>query len=118
MDFDFELFKGGTYKFEDIKPVGEHVARLLAQPAIKNAWPNKKIPAPDPSISWIAPRGPVGSTSSEMVKRSYTNDTYSPHVQTQVDKLRAKGITGGGVKIAIVDTGVSAIVSHRSTILI
>ncbi|KAK2616739.1 hypothetical protein QQS21_000351 [Conoideocrella luteorostrata] len=31
---------------------------------------------------------------------------YPPHVMTQVDKLRAKGITGKGVKIAVVDTGI------------
>ncbi|GJN68090.1 hypothetical protein PLICBS_002133 [Purpureocillium lilacinum] len=31
---------------------------------------------------------------------------FSPHVMTQVDKLHAKGITGKGVKVAILDTGV------------
>lgn len=34
-------------------------------------------------------------------------DTFTPHVMTQVDLLRADGITGKGVKIAVVDTGVS-----------
>lgn len=34
-------------------------------------------------------------------------DTFTPHVMTQVDMLRADGITGKGVKIAVIDTGVS-----------
>ncbi|KAG6089177.1 hypothetical protein E4U30_008419 [Claviceps sp. LM220 group G6] len=33
-------------------------------------------------------------------------DKVAPHIMTQVDKLRAKGITGKGVKIAVIDTGI------------
>jgi subtilisin family serine protease len=33
-------------------------------------------------------------------------DTYSPHVAVQIDKLHNEGITGKGIKIGIVDTGV------------
>lgn len=36
-----------------------------------------------------------------------TNTTaYPPHAMMQVDKLRSKGITGKGIKIAMIDTGV------------
>lgn len=38
-----------------------------------------------------------------------TNTTaYPPHVMMQVDKLRSKGITGKGIKIGMIDTGVSS----------
>jgi subtilisin family serine protease len=42
-------------------------------------------------------------------KRQCTNSTIGngPHVMTQVDRLHAKGITGKGVKIAVIDSGVS-----------
>lgn len=39
--------------------------------------------------------------------RQATADTYSPHVMTQVDRLRNKGFVGKGIKVAVVDTGVS-----------
>lgn len=38
---------------------------------------------------------------------AYANNTFSPHVMVQADKLHAKGITGKGIKIAVIDTGVS-----------
>jgi subtilisin family serine protease len=34
-------------------------------------------------------------------------DNLSVHIQTQVDKLRAEGYTGKGIKVLIIDTGVS-----------
>ena len=33
-------------------------------------------------------------------------DSFTPHVMTQVDKLKAENITGKGIKVGIVDTGV------------
>ncbi|KAK7956792.1 uncharacterized protein PG986_006014 [Apiospora aurea] len=35
-----------------------------------------------------------------------TSDTFSPHLMTQIDKLHAKGVTGKGFRIAIVDSGI------------
>lgn len=34
-----------------------------------------------------------------------------PHVMTQVDRLHAKGVTGKGTKVAIVDSGIDYTVS-------
>lgn len=39
--------------------------------------------------------------------RQATADTFSPHVMTQVDRLRSQGVVGEGIKVAVVDTGVS-----------
>lgn len=108
MDFDSEIFKGATYQFEDSKPTAQRMADLLALPAIKNVWPNRIVPAPDDKINSVASHG---SDPLRLTKRSNSNDTFSTHVQTQVDMLRAKGITGEGVKVAIIDTGVCVIVS-------
>ena len=35
------------------------------------------------------------------------NDTFTPHLMTQVNKFRDAGITGKGIKVAVIDTGVS-----------
>ncbi|EFY87880.1 subtilisin-like protease [Metarhizium acridum CQMa 102] len=52
----------------------------------------------------------VGKLSKRQATRRAlpeTNTTaYPPHVMMQVDKLRSKGITGKGIKIAMIDTGV------------
>ncbi|KJK79864.1 hypothetical protein H634G_04103 [Metarhizium anisopliae BRIP 53293] len=52
----------------------------------------------------------VGKTSKRRATRRAlpeTNTTaYPPHVMMQVDKLRSKGITGKGIKIGMIDTGV------------
>ena len=106
-DLVFDLFKGATYQFQESRGLDEHVAQLLALPIVKNVWPKELIPAPDDKINWIAS---LEQASNHLVRRADRNDTYSTHVQTQVDKLRAKGITGKGVKIAVIDTEVCAIV--------
>ncbi|KAG6090710.1 hypothetical protein E4U15_000063 [Claviceps sp. LM218 group G6] len=45
------------------------------------------------------------SHGSEAVKRnnSLSRENFAPHIMTQVDRLHAKGITGKGVKVAIID---------------
>lgn len=45
--------------------------------------------------------------SDGLTQRQATTDAYSPHVMTQVDRLRNQGVVGKGIKVAIVDTGVS-----------
>lgn len=46
--------------------------------------------------------------SGDVTQRQATTDEFSPHVMTQVDRLRNQGVDGKGIKVAIVDTGVSA----------
>ena len=33
---------------------------------------------------------------------------FSPHILAEIDKVHAKGITGKGVKVAIIDSGVGS----------
>ncbi|KAG5938400.1 hypothetical protein E4U59_003799 [Claviceps monticola] len=61
---------------------------------------------PNPKVEWIAPKGSTFKQSGLASRAEGELDTFSPHVMTQVDKLRAKGITGKGIKVAVVDTGI------------
>jgi hypothetical protein len=85
-------------------------AKMAALPAVKNMWPVKVYSIPKPRIEWTATPG----MKAPLKKRDLndTADTFSPHVQVQVDKLREKGITGHGIKVAVVDTGVSLMLSR------
>lgn len=87
---------------------------LLLNPAIKNVWPKTLLSTPNLQVGGVGSPGSTGS--SHLVARDFQgNQTYSPHVMTKVDKLHAKGITGNGVKIAIVDSDVGIILGQYIT---
>ncbi|KFG80029.1 subtilisin-like serine protease PR1C [Metarhizium anisopliae] len=106
MKLDYELFKGVSVQLHDVDKAHEKAAKLADTPAVKAVYPVQLFNMPKPKVEWIAQDGtkaPGGLLSS---RADDAVDTFSPHVMTQVDKLRAKGITGKGVKIAVVDTGI------------
>ncbi|PHH92819.1 hypothetical protein CDD83_4728 [Cordyceps sp. RAO-2017] len=112
MKLDFELFKGVSVQMTDSKNMKatQKAAKIAAMPAVKNIWPVRLYDMPKPKVEWIGttPRpeaaGRIAARSDGVFNE--TGDTFSPHVMTQVDKLRAKGFTGKGIKIAVVDTGI------------
>lgn len=108
MEFDYKLFKGASIQFKDHKTAEQQVARLKALGSVKNVWPKQVYTLPRDELQWAGREG-LGSESGGIAKRVQRNETTtdSPHIMTQVDKLRAKGITGQGIKIAVIDTGVS-----------
>lgn len=79
-------------------------------------WPVRKIPRPSPTLHWAGSPVDFASASSfnrrqddgEDTKEGGTPepDNLSIHIQTQVDKLRAEGYTGKGIRVLVVDTGV------------
>lgn len=75
-------------------------------PGVK-VWPVTVIPRPDDEVVWAGtPKAPKLASLRKRGDEG-TEDDFSTHVQTQVDLLRAEGLTGKGVKIAVIDTGVS-----------
>ena len=103
MDLNFKLFKGVSIKFKDVETAEESAAQLAESPAVKNVWQVKLFPSPQHTVHSTG--GVAGNALSR--RQAGGDDTFSPHVMTQVDQLRAKGITGKGIKIAVIDTGVS-----------
>lgn len=126
LDLDYELFKGATVLVNNDKSSDEQLASLLSNPSIKNVWPKTILSLPKPgregagSVGSVGAAGSAGSAypSNPGAGNLQSNQSYSPHVMTQIDKLHAKGITGEGVKIAIVDSGVSAIAGHHTQQLV
>ncbi|GAB0135528.1 subtilisin-like protease [Epichloe bromicola] len=115
MRLDFDLFKAVSVQLHNVDKAEEKATKLAALPQVKSVYPVTLYKRPNPKIEWIAQKG------STMQKAALTSradgpdrphgphadtDTYSPHVMTQVDKLRAKGITGKGVRVALIDTGI------------
>lgn len=111
LELDYELFKGVSIQLKETDKAEEKAAKLASMPAVKEVWPVRKVPMPDPKIEWVATPEDIKNADlgqSPIVSRAPPGeDQYPPHVMTQVDKLRADGVRGKGIKIAVVDTGVS-----------
>ncbi|KAJ7594531.1 subtilisin-like protease [Mycena floridula] len=85
------LFVGAFVTLQDAK-------KLATTPGIKAIRPVKRIPRPARPVSTHVVTGKDDP--------QVPPDTESTHVITGVDKLHAQGITGKGIKIGIIDTGI------------
>ncbi|KAJ9137030.1 Subtilisin-like protein [Pleurostoma richardsiae] len=103
MKLDYKLFKGASIQFNDIDKAEELAAEVAAMPAIKQVWPVRKYHVPEHTVHWVSGDS---VSDAEALKRQTENDTFSPHLMTQVNLLREQGIVGDGIKIAVIDTGV------------
>lgn len=108
LKLDYQLFKGASIRFHDVH-TAHHQARLMAKSdPVKNIWPVLLYDVPDYTVHWSAGENATAEEQRNPTKRQASADTYSPHVMTQVNKLRDAGVLGDGIKVAVVDTGVSS----------
>ncbi|OAQ90479.1 subtilisin [Purpureocillium lilacinum] len=117
MNLKYKLFNGASVQLDDLEHADELAFRMAASPGVKNVWPMRTYSAPGDRVDWV---GTPGETEQQARKALHarqaggggggfanmSGDAFSPHVMMQVDKLRARGITGKGVKVAVIDTGV------------
>lgn len=112
---EYKLFKGVSIQLNNESDVDAAVNDIANMAKVKNVWPVRTIPKPNDTIIWTANNS--SSTRSMMNIQQSTNDSdaFLPHVMTQVDRLHAKGATGKGTKIAVIDTGIDYLVSIPHT---
>ncbi|KAK5628003.1 hypothetical protein RRF57_003718 [Xylaria bambusicola] len=103
--FDSSIFKGASIQFHDTETAEDEAAALEGLASVKRVWPNRLYDLPKDDIIWTG-KNKDASIAHTAVKRQVANDSFSPHIMTQVDKLRAKGIIGKGIKIGVIDTGI------------
>ena len=77
---------------------------ILELSNIKGTWPVQHHTLPEHDVNWT---GSEPSHSPPSGSKRDLEEGYPPHVMTQIDRLKADGITGSGIKIAIIDTGVN-----------
>lgn len=111
VNLTYTLYKGASFVLESNSDAAATLAKIATLGSVQSVWPVKSWQAfPDPATSpkVPAPGGHAnnGTRISPTHRRQSANDTYSPHVMTQVDRLRAKGITGKGIRVAVIDTGI------------
>lgn len=95
-----KVFRGVSFQVDG--PDKEAAHKIAALPQVKQLWPVPLIRVPELAVTWTGKDGPP----SEHKRQTNSTDSWPPHVLTQVDKLRAKGFTGQGFRIGIVDTGI------------
>ncbi|KAG5953925.1 hypothetical protein E4U53_007837 [Claviceps sorghi] len=105
-DFDEEIFRGRSIQFDDPHTAKKMLAELAAMPVVKSVHPVRRMHLPKPKLNWVAGTDLEQAAHLNRRAEGQQPDLYSTHVMTQVDKLRAKGITGRGVKLAVIDTGI------------
>ncbi|KAG5984996.1 hypothetical protein E4U55_002103 [Claviceps digitariae] len=106
MKLQYDLFNGVSVQLHDLSTAKQKVAELAAMPEVVAVHPVELYPMPNPRIDWIADEAHSPEQATLVSRAVEGQDTFSPHVMTQVYKLRAKGITGQGVKVAVIDTGI------------
>lgn len=115
MNFDYTLFKGDSVQLHDTTSALIKATQLGSLSSIKNVWPVRIHHLPEHEQNTNV----IGALENIRTLGTHANTTemapFSPHVMTQVDKLHAKGITGKGVKVAILDTGVSDFIVYSGS---
>ncbi|KAG5929172.1 hypothetical protein E4U42_006900 [Claviceps africana] len=101
--FDSDLLRGASVQFPDHARAHAAAARMAAMPVVKRASPVHLYPRPK---SDVIPLGNLEGEAQLESEGSFRNDTSSPHVMMQVDRLRALGVTGKGIQLAVIDDGV------------
>lgn len=109
MDLSFRFFKGVSFQ---VKPSNsssgqtdsEVIAQIKERTEVNSIWPvrSSKLDMPESQ----SPSVPGSSESQHVKRQNQADDTFSPHILTQIDKLHAEGVTGKGVLVAIIDSGI------------
>lgn len=106
-NFNYQLFKGASIELTK-NDTAEHTLKDIKEMSGVRVWPVRVIPRPDDEVIWTGtPKEPEHADLRRRQEGEEEKDDFSTHVQTQIDMLRAEGITGKGVKVAVIDTGVS-----------
>ncbi|KAH8714724.1 subtilisin-like serine protease PR1C [Ilyonectria robusta] len=95
------VFNGVSIQFRNLTGTEDRAATVTLLPGVKNIWPVREYSLPDYTTHW---RGTPGIALLSRCQDS--RDELAPHVMTQVDLLRGEGVTGKGVKIGVIDTGI------------
>lgn len=110
MNLTYSLFKGTSLQLHDTATEDQAVQQISSMTAVKQVWPLRVYTLPKEQTISVGGSATANAAASSSLRRRADNstsaDTFSPHVMTQVDKLRALGYTGKGVKLSIIDTGV------------
>jgi subtilisin family serine protease len=108
LKLDYKLFKGTSFQLKNGTNVDAAAAKIASMDMVKQMWPVRVFHVPQDEVVWKGTDGTEFAQAALKKRQSdgNTTDTFSTHVMTQVDRLRGQGVTGKGIKIAVIDTGI------------
>ncbi|KAF1830015.1 subtilisin-like protein [Decorospora gaudefroyi] len=107
LELNYSLFKGTSFRLKNASHDVDAAAKRIAKMAtVKQMWPVHVLRAPKVEVVWQGSDQDVAKPALQKRQSTNDSDTSSTHVMTQVDKLRAEGVTGQGVKVAVIDSGI------------
>lgn len=103
-NYTSDIFFGLSAQLPDSK-ASNFSSEMKTKSGVKNVWPVETVTLPEEETEEV-------EEAQENLQRRYSRratDGKAPwnHLMTQVDKFHAEGYTGKGIKIGVVDTGVS-----------
>jgi hypothetical protein len=119
IEIDYRLFKGVSIQLNSANSTTVHkdATNIASMPGIRNMWPVVAYSMKDPTDharsfqnfqNFTADTGIVFSANvSGRGDDNVPKYVQNSHVMAQVDKLHAQGLTGKGIKIGQIDSGVS-----------
>ena len=109
MDLSFRFFKGVSFSIgrSNSTSSGKNadvISKIQKNAAVGGVWPvrSSKLQMPENQL----PSNSTNSLSRRSKRAAQEEKPFSPHVMTQIDRLHAEGVTGKGVQVAIIDSGV------------
>ncbi|KAF2220403.1 peptidase S8/S53 domain-containing protein [Elsinoe ampelina] len=106
LNLKYDLFKGVSFKLKDTEDEETAARKIEALPEVRKIWPVRAYPVPRDEVVWTGNERTAAPASGLYKRQDGGNDTFSPHIMTQVDQLRSRGIRGAGIKVAVIDTGI------------
>ncbi|KAM0738276.1 hypothetical protein ACQRIT_006013 [Beauveria bassiana] len=120
--FNSDVFTGISVQLPQLTTDEDRRSLVSQFKGIKESWPVQEVmQVPESTAEEVSnekeeelgkkpvtpPR--MGMRHSRLGRRARNDDIESPwnHLMTHVDKLHEEGYTGGGIRIAVVDTGVN-----------
>jgi subtilisin family serine protease len=106
MNLDYSLFKGTSFQLKNVTTADATAQQIADLSMVKRMWPVRIYSVPKDEVKWKGSDRNMAEAVLRKRQSTTGNDTFSPHVMTQVDQLRAEGVTGEGIRVAVIDTGV------------
>lgn len=107
MTFDYLLFKGISIDVTGTDETKDRILQDLEHVPDIRYWPVGKRSSPTDQV--VVPGRWTEDFANLQKRDSGDEEAFSPHVLAQVDKVHARGITGKGIKVAVIDSGVSSL---------
>ncbi|KPM34729.1 hypothetical protein AK830_g11841 [Neonectria ditissima] len=109
-EFRSRVFNGASFQVQNANTTShdqtQFLRQLQAMAHVQNVWPVRNVHLSMPENEAPPSAGAKARLRRRAAPSNTTSDTFSTHVMTQVDQLRAKGVTGKGIRVAIIDSGI------------